>query len=91
MDPFVKLTGVVAPLDRVNIDTDQIIPAVFLKRIERSGFEDCLFFSWALQRGWQPQERLCVESTFLPERQRNSCRSQFRVRLIPGTRPLGFA
>ena len=46
MDPFVKITGVVAPLDRVNIDTDQIIPAVFLKRIERSGFEDCLFFSW---------------------------------------------
>ena len=46
MDPFVKVTGVVAPLDRVNIDTDQIIPAIFLKRIERSGFEDCLFFSW---------------------------------------------
>ena len=46
MDPFVRLTGVVAPLDRVNIDTDQIIPAIFLKRIERSGFEDCLFFSW---------------------------------------------
>ena len=46
MDPFVRVTGVVAPLDRVNIDTDQIIPAIFLKRIERSGFEDCLFFSW---------------------------------------------
>ena len=46
MDPFVRVTGVVAPLDRVNIDTDQIIPAVFLKRIERTGFEDCLFFSW---------------------------------------------
>ena len=46
MDPFVRLTGVVAPLDRVNIDTDQIIPAIFLKRIERTGFEDCLFFSW---------------------------------------------
>ena len=39
MDPFVRLTGVVAPLDRVNIDTDQIIPAVFLKRIERSGLK----------------------------------------------------
>ena len=56
MDPFVKLTGVVAPLDRVNIDTDQIIPAVFLKRIERSGFEDCLFFALAVQRRRQPQE-----------------------------------
>lgn len=46
MDPFVRVSGVVAPLDRVNIDTDQIIPAVFLKRIERTGFEDCLFYSW---------------------------------------------
>jgi 3-isopropylmalate/(R)-2-methylmalate dehydratase small subunit len=46
MDAFTKLTGVVAPIDRVNIDTDQIIPAVFLKSIARSGFEDALFASW---------------------------------------------
>ena len=46
MDPFTKLNGVVAPIDRVNIDTDQIIPAVFLKSIERSGFQDALFSSW---------------------------------------------
>ena len=46
MDAFTKLTGVVAPIDRVNIDTDQIIPAVYLKSIERSGFEDALFSSW---------------------------------------------
>ena len=46
MDAFTKLTGVVAPIDRINIDTDQIIPAVFLKSIERSGFEDALFSSW---------------------------------------------
>ena len=46
MDPFTKLTGVVAPMDRVNIDTDQIIPAVFLKSIARNGFEDALFSSW---------------------------------------------
>jgi len=38
MEPFVKLTGVVAPLPRVNVDTDQIIPKQFLKRIERTGF-----------------------------------------------------
>ena len=56
MDPFVRLTGVVAPLDRVNIDTDQIIPAVFLKRIERSGFEDCLFFSWRFNEDGTPKE-----------------------------------
>jgi 3-isopropylmalate/(R)-2-methylmalate dehydratase small subunit len=46
MDAFTKLTGVVAPLDRINIDTDQIIPAVYLKSIERKGFEDALFSSW---------------------------------------------
>ena len=55
MDPFVKLTGVVAPLDRVNIDTDQIIPAVFLKRIDRSGFEDCLFFAWRFNEDGTPK------------------------------------
>ena len=55
MDPFVRVTGVVAPLDRVNIDTDQIIPAVFLKRIERSGFEDCLFFAWRFNEDGSPK------------------------------------
>ena len=46
MEPFTKLTGIAAPLDRVNVDTDQIIPAVYLKRIERTGFGPFLFASW---------------------------------------------
>ena len=46
MEPFVKASGVVAPLDRVNVDTDQIIPAVHLKSIKRTGFEDALFAAW---------------------------------------------
>ena len=46
MDAFTKITGVVAPIDRINIDTDQIIPAVYLKSIERKGFEGALFSSW---------------------------------------------
>jgi 3-isopropylmalate/(R)-2-methylmalate dehydratase small subunit len=46
MDAFVRHTGTVAPLDRVNVDTDQIIPKQFLKRIERSGFGQFLFFDW---------------------------------------------
>ena len=46
MEPFVKLSGVVAPIDRVNIDTDQVIPAVYLKRIERIGYGQFLFSSW---------------------------------------------
>ena len=46
MQPFRKHTGLVAPLDRVNVDTDQIIPKQFLKRIERTGFGEFLFNDW---------------------------------------------
>src|SRR5438552_11226261 len=46
MERFVKLTGVVAPLDRANVDTDQIIPKQFLKRVERTGFGEFLFYDW---------------------------------------------
>lgn len=46
MEPFVSHTGVAAPLRASNVDTDQIIPAEFLKRITRTGFEDALFFAW---------------------------------------------
>jgi len=46
MQPFRKHTGVVVPLDRVNVDTDQIIPKQFLKRIERTGFGEFLFYDW---------------------------------------------
>lgn len=46
MQPFKTLTSQVAPLDRTNVDTDQIIPKQFLKRIERTGYGDFLFFDW---------------------------------------------
>ncbi len=46
MKPFTTLTGLVAPMDRANVDTDQIIPKQFLKRIERTGFGQFLFFDW---------------------------------------------
>lgn len=46
MDKFEKLTAVAAPLKRSNVDTDQIIPAVFLKRVTKTGFEDALFHHW---------------------------------------------
>lgn len=46
MEKFITLTGVVAPLNRVNVDTDQIIPKQFLKRIERTGFGEFAFFDW---------------------------------------------
>jgi 3-isopropylmalate/(R)-2-methylmalate dehydratase small subunit len=46
MQPFTRHAGVVLPLDRANVDTDQIIPKQFLKRIERTGFGRFLFFDW---------------------------------------------
>ena len=46
MKAFKKHTGLVAPLDRANVDTDQIIPKQFLKRVERTGFGKFLFFDW---------------------------------------------
>ena len=55
MEPFVKLTGVVAPIDRVNIDTDAIIPAVHLKRIERTGYGEFLFSSWRFNEDGSPK------------------------------------
>jgi 3-isopropylmalate/(R)-2-methylmalate dehydratase small subunit len=46
MEKVEKFSGVAVPLKRSNVDTDQIIPAVYLKRITKSGFEDALFASW---------------------------------------------
>src|SRR5678816_4606326 len=46
MKAFKKHTGLVAPLDRANVDTDQIIPKQFLKRIEKTGFGEFLFHDW---------------------------------------------
>ncbi|MEV8219670.1 3-isopropylmalate dehydratase small subunit [Microbacterium sp. NPDC077391] len=46
MEKFTTHTGIAAPLKRSNVDTDQIIPAVFLKRVTKTGFEDALFHGW---------------------------------------------
>ena len=46
MKPFTKHLGIIAGIDRANVDTDQIIPKQFLKRIERTGFGEFLFFDW---------------------------------------------
>jgi 3-isopropylmalate/(R)-2-methylmalate dehydratase small subunit len=54
MKPFVIHTGLVAPLDRVNVDTDAIIPKQFLKRIERTGFGQFLFYEWRFHTDGTP-------------------------------------
>lgn len=55
MRPFREHTGVVAPLDRSNVDTDQIIPKQFLKRIERTGYGEFLFYDWRYTPEGKPQ------------------------------------
>ena len=56
MEAFTRHTGLVAPLDRVDVDTDQIIPKQFLKSIARTGFEQGLFFDWRLRPDGSPNE-----------------------------------
>src|SRR4029077_2554164 len=55
MKSFTVHAGIVAVLDRDNVDTDQIIPKQFLKRIERPGYGDVLFFDWRYDRGGSPE------------------------------------
>ena len=54
MQPFRKHSGIVAPLDRANVDTDQIIPKQFLKRIERTGFGRFAFYDWRFDADGKP-------------------------------------
>lgn len=55
MRSFREHTGIVAPLDRANVDTDQIIPKQFLKRIERTGYGEFLFYDWRYDVAGKPQ------------------------------------
>lgn len=55
MEAFKKLTGIVAPLDRANIDTDVILPKQFLKRIEKRGYGQYLFYDWRYTDQGEPE------------------------------------
>jgi 3-isopropylmalate/(R)-2-methylmalate dehydratase small subunit len=52
MEPVRVISGTVSVLDRADVDTDQIIPKQFLKRVERTGFGEFLFYDWAKEPGW---------------------------------------
>jgi 3-isopropylmalate/(R)-2-methylmalate dehydratase small subunit len=53
MEPVRTVSGAVSVLDRADVDTDQIIPKQFLKRVERTGFGEFLFYDWAKEDGWE--------------------------------------
>ncbi len=72
MQPFTKHTGLVAPLDRVNVDTDQMIPKQFCKLLTREGYGKLLFYDWRYLEGGAPnpdfvlnQPRFCGASILL--------------------------
>jgi 3-isopropylmalate/(R)-2-methylmalate dehydratase small subunit len=54
MEPFIKHTGMVAPMDRVNVDTDQMVPKQFLKLLTRQGYGRVLFYDWRYTAGERP-------------------------------------
>lgn len=62
MQSFSVHTGVVAKLDRDNVDTDQIIPKQFLKRTERTGYGDCLFFDWRFDGEGHPDPAFALNT-----------------------------
>jgi len=55
LEPFKRVKGIVAPLDRVNVDTDQIIPKQFLKLVQRTGFGQYLFYDWRFHPDGKPK------------------------------------
>jgi len=63
MEPLRTHKGLVYPLNRSNIDTDQIIPKQFLKRIERSGFGQFLFYNWRFDDDGNPREDFSLNNT----------------------------
>jgi 3-isopropylmalate/(R)-2-methylmalate dehydratase small subunit len=65
MDKFISHTGTVLPLRRSNVDTDQIIPAVYLKRVTKNGFEDGLFAAWRTDPGFVLNQPQYEEATIL--------------------------
>ena len=89
MQPFRTHKGKVAPLDRANIDTDQIIPKQFLKRIERTGFGEFLFYDWRRSKDGSQDPVVSPEPSALRGRQHPRDGQKFRLRIVARTRRLG--
>lgn len=77
MEPFEDFTGVVAPFDHLNVDTDQIIPKQFLKRVERTGFGQYLFFDWRFKDNGEPDPDFILNQEPYDEAEILLCRENF--------------
>ena len=65
MDKITVVEGVAVPLQRANVDTDQIIPAEFLKRVTKTGFDDALFYAWRQDPGFVLNDPVYANPTVL--------------------------
>jgi 3-isopropylmalate/(R)-2-methylmalate dehydratase small subunit len=63
MESFKKIKSIVTPLDKVNVDTDQIIPKQFLKLVQKTGFGQYLFYDWRFENGNKPREDFVLNSS----------------------------
>ncbi len=83
MQPVKKITGHALPLNRSDVDTDQIIPAHWLKRVQRTGFGEGLFSSW------REDPRFVLNQPEYAARSDLDCRTKLRYRIVARTRCLG--
>ena len=63
MEPFSKVTSIITPFDRANVDTDQIIPKQFLKSITKSGFGRFLFYDWRFDHNGKPKDNFVLNNS----------------------------
>lgn len=77
MQPFENYTGIVAPFDHLNVDTDQIIPKQFLKRVERTGFGEYMFYDWRYQDHGEPDPDFILNQDPYDKAEILLCRENF--------------
>lgn len=77
MEPFEDFTGIVAPFDHLNVDTDQIIPKQFLKRVERTGFGQYLFYDWRFDENDDPDPDFILNQEPYTQAEILLCRENF--------------
>ena len=89
MNPVSTISGTAAPLPRANIDTDQIIPKQFLKRVERSGFGEFLFFDWKADHEGEIDPDFVLNKPQYSRRRDPRDGTELRLGILTGTRPVG--
>lgn len=77
MEPFEPFTGIVAPMDRPNVDTDQIIPKQFLKRVSRTGYGEYLFYDWRYREDGEPDPDFVLNQPPFDRAEIMLCRENF--------------